>query len=125
MKILCVLIIVVGLILVGCSQKQEIKKSASPLETSSETVTTTKAITIELKETEEIDLFTKAVNDSIKEPGIVNMTNPQYQFTIGKESYLLWIAEDSGTIMNTKDTHTIYSLPSSAVEEIYEFVNKG
>ncbi|MGB3261111.1 hypothetical protein [Paenisporosarcina sp.] len=125
MKKLCVLIIIVGLILVGCSQKQENKISASPIETSSETVTSTKAITIELKETEEIDLFTKAVNDSIKEPGIVNMTNPQYQFTIGKESYLLWIAEDSGTIMNTKDTHTIYSLPSSAVVEIYEFVNKG
>jgi uncharacterized protein YcfL len=124
-KKLSVLIFVVGFILVGCSQKQENKISASPIETSSKTVASTKAITIELKETEEIDLFTKAVNDSIKEPGIVNMTNPQYQFSIGKESYFLWIAEDSGTIMNTKDTHTIYSLPGSAVQEIYEFVNKG
>ena len=124
MKKLCVLFIVVGFILVGCSQKQENKISESPIESSSETVTTTKANTIELKETEEIDLFTKAVNDSMKEPGIVNMTNPHYQFSIGNESYFLWIAEDSGTIMNTKDTHTIYSLSSSAVEEIYEFVNK-
>lgn len=124
MKKLCVLFIVVGFILVGCSQKQENKISASPIESNSETVTSTKANTIELKETEEIDLFTKAVNDSIQEPGIVNMTNPDYQFSIGKESYLLWIAEDSGTIMNTKDTHTIYSLSSSSVEEIYEYVNK-
>ncbi|MBW9234329.1 hypothetical protein JQK62_19080 [Leptospira santarosai] len=53
------------------------------------------------------------------------MTNSQYQFSIGKETYLLWIAEDSGTIMNTKDTHTIYSLPGSAVEEIYEFISNG
>lgn len=53
------------------------------------------------------------------------MTDPQYQFSIGEESYFLWITEDSGTIMNSKDTHTIYTLSSNSVQKIYEFVNKG
>ncbi|RXJ04393.1 hypothetical protein DS745_03135 [Anaerobacillus alkaliphilus] len=81
-------------------------------------------ILISLESKEGIELFAKAVATSKKEPGIVNMANPQYQFSLGEESYFLWITEKAGTIMNTKDTHTIYSLSRSSVEEIYEFVNK-
>jgi len=125
MKKLFVLFIVIGFILVGCSQEQENKISESPIESSSETVTTTKANSLELIETEEIDIFTKAVSDAKQLPGSVNIINPQYKFSIGEENYLLWITEDSGTIMNAKDTHTIYSLSSSSIEEIYEFVSKG
>lgn len=53
------------------------------------------------------------------------MTYLKYQFSIGEESYFLWITEESATIMNTKDTHTIYTLSSSSIKEVYEFVNKG
>jgi len=124
-KKLFVLFVVCSFILAGCSQEQESKLSKAQNEGSSETVNTTKANSLELIETEKIEVFTKAVTDSKKEPGIVNMTNPQYKFSIGEESYLLWIAEDSGTIMNTTDTHTIYTLSSNSVQEIYEFVNEG
>ena len=62
---------------------------------------------------------------SFGQPGIVNMTDPQYHFSIGEESYSLWITEDFGTIMNSKDTHTVYTLSSNSVQKIYEFVNKG
>ncbi|TQR17550.1 hypothetical protein [Psychrobacillus vulpis] len=125
MKKLFFLFVVVGFILVGCSQEHKNKISEFSSESSSETVITTKVKSLELIETEEKDIFTKAVSHSKKEPGIVNMTNPQYQFSIDDESYFLWITEVSGTIMNTKDTHTIYSLSSSSVKEIYAFVNKG
>ncbi|MFJ7933722.1 hypothetical protein [Sporosarcina sp. NPDC096371] len=125
MRKLFVLFIAFGFVLAGCSQEQENKLSEAQNESSSETVTTTKAISLELKETEEIEIFAKAVSDSKKEPGIVNMTNHQYQFSIGEESYYLWITEDSGTLKNTKDTHTIYALSSNSVQEIYEFVSKG
>jgi len=37
----------------------------------------------------------------------------------------LWITKESGTIMNAEDTHTIYSLSSSSVKEVFEFVHKG
>ncbi|MCM3712405.1 hypothetical protein [Sporosarcina luteola] len=122
MKELFVLFVACGFILAGCSEEQE---SKGQNEGSSETVTTNKAISLELKEIEEVKIFAKAVSDSKKETGIVNMTNPQYKFSIGEESYSLWITEDSGTIMNTKDTHTVYTLSSNSVQEVYEFVSKG
>lgn len=103
-------------ILVGCTNETDLLNESS-------SVTVTNTIFLELNETEEADIFTRTVAYSMKEPGIVNMANPQYQFSIGEESYFLWITEDSGTIMNTKDTHTIYSLTNSSVEEIYEFVS--
>ncbi|OIJ21672.1 hypothetical protein BKP45_02820 [Anaerobacillus alkalidiazotrophicus] len=92
-------------------------------ESSSETGANSIPNSLELIKIEETDVFIKAIANSKKKPGIVNMTNPQYQFSIGKDSYFLWITNDSGTIINTKDTHTIYSLPISSVKEIYEFVN--
>lgn len=49
------------------------------------------------------------------------MANPQYQFNRDEDFYDLWITADSGTIMNTKDTSTIYTLSSESVKEVYEF----
>lgn len=125
MKKLFVLFIAFAFILTGCSKEQENKLSEAPIESDTETVTFAKVKSLELKETDEIEIFTKAVNDSKKEPGSVNMTTPHYRFSIGEETFFLWISEDSGTIMNGKETHTIYSLSNSSVKEIYEVVNKG
>lgn len=116
-----ILFAIISLILVGCSQEIESEPTTKKNE---ETHANTKLIDLELKELEVIDVIKKAVSDSKKEPGIVNMTNPQYQFSIGEETYFLWITEKSGTIMNTKDTHTIYTLSDSSVKEIFELVNK-
>jgi outer membrane lipoprotein-sorting protein len=122
MKKCFILFIVTVFVLVGCSQKSNNEVSEATTETNTDTNADNE---IELKGTEEIGIFTKAVENVKKEPGIVNMTNPQYQFSIGEESYFLWITEDSGTIMNRKDTQTIYSLSSSSVKEVYDFVNKS
>ena len=122
MKKIFILFIAIGFALVGCSQ--EPKNEISETITESNTETNVNNV-LELKKTEEIDIFKKAVENAKKEPGIVNMTNPQYQFSIGEKSYFLWITEDSGTIMNRKDTHTIYLLSSSSVKEVYDFVNKS
>lgn len=116
-----ILFAIISLILVGCSQEIESEPTTKKNE---ETHANTKMIDLELKELEEIDVIKKAVSDSKKEPGIVNMTNPQYRFSIGEETYFLWITEKSGTIMNTKDTHTIYTLSDSSVKEIFALVNK-
>lgn len=122
MKKRFILFIVIAFALIGCSQKPNNEVTEVTTKTHTETNADNE---IELEGTEEIDIFTKAVENAKKEPGIVNMANPQYQFSIGKESYFLWITEDSGTIMNRKDTHTIYSLSSSSVKEVYDFVNKS
>lgn len=122
MKKMFILFIVIGSALVGCAQKPNNEVSEATTETNTETNAYNE---IELEGTEEIDIFIKAVENAKKEPGIVNMTNPQYQFNIGEETYFLWITEDSGTIINRKDTHTIYTLSSSSIKEVYEFVNKS
>ena len=117
MRKISILFIVIGLFLVGCSQKVQ------PETTVAKSNADMKMEHLNLKETNEIAIFTTAVSDSIKEPGIVNMTNPHYQFNLGKESYLLWITEDNGTIMNSKDTSTIYTLSTRSVKEVNEIVN--
>ncbi|MEQ6358049.1 hypothetical protein ABNX05_25990 [Lysinibacillus sp. M3] len=119
---------IINLALVGCSQEPETKTSEpiTKKNVEEEAYINTKTIDLELKESEEIAIFEKAVSKSKKEPGVVNIaTEPQYQFSSGKEIYFLWITEASGTIMNTKDTHTIYTLSSNSVKEVYEFVNKN
>ena len=130
MKNLSVVIIAIGLSLVGCSQ-EEVDPIASVATSTSETNGTvsksnseTRMESLNLKEANEIAIFNKAVNGATKEPGIVNMANPHYQFNIDGESYFLWIDEISGTIMNKKDTNTIYSLSITSVQEINEFINK-
>jgi len=77
---------------------------------------------IQLLTAEEVEIFERAVNNSKKEAGIVNMADAQYQFILGEESYFLWITEESGTIMNEKDTHSIYRLSNSSVKEMKPFV---
>lgn len=81
--------------------------------------------TFELNGAEENSILAKAVNNATQLTGIVNMVTPHYRFSIGDETYYLWISEDSGSIMNIKDTHTLYSLPRNSVREINEFINKN
>ncbi len=109
MKKLSLLFIIISIILVGCSQKEQVEIKKGHLD---------------LKEKDEIAIFSKAVNDAIQQPGIVDMINPQYTFSLGDESYSLWITEDNGTIMNAKDTHTVYRLSTSSTKEANEFVNR-
>ncbi|MCM3388819.1 hypothetical protein M3649_11815 [Ureibacillus chungkukjangi] len=71
---------------------------------------------------EEVVIFERAVKDSIKDSVIVNMANPEFQFSIAIESYFLWISDGAGAVMNTKDTHTICTLSSSSIKEIYGFI---
>lgn len=84
---------------------------------------------IDLNDPQDIAIFSKAVSNSTREPGIVNIINPNYKFSLGDESYFLWLSEDDGSfvdgkIMNIKDTHTIYSLSPSSLVEVKEFIER-
>lgn len=65
----------------------------------------------------------KAFNKAKKEPGIVNMVDPEYKVEFGEESYYLWISKEQGTIMNLDDTHTIYTLSKNSANTIYKLLN--
>ncbi|MEC5424730.1 hypothetical protein QGM71_14680 [Virgibacillus sp. C22-A2] len=79
---------------------------------------------IKLKETNEIDIFSRAISDSNKEQGISYIAYPEYTFSLAEESYFLWVTENNGRIMNTKDTYTIYSLSDSSLKEVKEVIDK-
>lgn len=119
-----VLSIAFGFLVAGCGQEVEHKSTEGKSINETEVVAIAKTNILKLKEPDEIETFTEAVNNSKQEPGIVNMSDPQYKFNLGEKSYYLWINKESGTIMNTNDTHTIYTLPSGSVEKVYEYVSQ-
>ena len=116
---------VISFLLVGCSIEPKSQISEPTTGQNEEIYSNAKLIELELNKAEEIELFKEALSDSKKELGIVNMTNPQFQFSLDEESFFLWVTEESGAIMNIKDTHEIYTLSSSSAKEIYDFANKG
>ncbi|GKV70111.1 hypothetical protein NCCP2716_26090 [Sporosarcina sp. NCCP-2716] len=79
---------------------------------------------VELVDGEERSVFEKAVADAKREPGIVNMKNAQYRFSLGDASFLLWLDKGSGTLMNANDTHTIHTLSPDAAAKISEILDK-
>lgn len=64
----------------------------------------------------------KAFKKAKKEPGVVEMVDPEYKVEFGEESYYLWISSEHGTIMNLEDTHTTFTLSKSSAKTIYELV---
>lgn len=68
-----------------------------------------------------INTIKNAIKGAIKQPGIVDMADPQYKINIGDEIYFLWLTRSDGTIgtiMNFKDTHTIYTLSEDMTKEL-------
>ena len=78
---------------------------------------------INITKTEEIEEFINAFNSAEKVPGIANTVDPDYQVIMGIENYYLWISDESGTIMNVEDTHTVYSLSESSAQKIFDLLN--
>ena len=60
---------------------------------------------------------------SNKNENITYIEPPKLQFSIDDESYYLWVRDNEGLIMNTKDTFTLYTLSEQSVNEIKE-INK-
>lgn len=76
---------------------------------------------LELKEKDQKEIFGKAVSHSEKSNYTI-FVNPNYIFSLDEESYYLWLSVNEGMIMNTKDHYAIYSLSSSSLNEIKEFL---
>lgn len=77
---------------------------------------------ISYTDSQDVDLFVNAFKNAKKEPGVVDMYEPDYRVAFGGESYFLWINPEQGTIMNENNTHTIYSLKKKSAEMIYELL---
>lgn len=74
------------------------------------------------KEKEVIRNIDEAVKRAEKQPGIVNMADPYLKMELGEKMYLLWLTETSGTVMDTDDTYTIYSLSKKSTTQLNELL---
>ncbi|MEK4426200.1 hypothetical protein [Solibacillus sp. FSL K6-1523] len=74
--------------------------------------------TIDLKEVETREIFTRAIHHATKETGISFIAHPKYSFSLDGETYLLWITEAEARIMKFKDPYTIYLLSNRSFNEI-------
>ncbi|WP_281863457.1 hypothetical protein [Planomicrobium okeanokoites] len=68
-------------------------------------------------ETDELEIFRALFSSAEKEPGIVNMGDPEFYLKVvmedGEKHYLnLWLGGEGETasLMNPDDTHTIYTV---------------
>ncbi|MDW0113849.1 hypothetical protein QT711_11680 [Sporosarcina saromensis] len=117
MKNFLLLFVPLCLLLAACSQITQPEREVQMNPTASQST-----IQIDLSE-DDVSSFKQAVKDSIKEPGIVNMADPQFTFSLDDEKFALWITDDSGSLMKTTDTHTIYNLSDHSVAAIYQILS--
>jgi hypothetical protein len=128
--VLSLFVLSIGLF--GCQQNGEVKVDNSQINTESLEKITIFSIksnseTLVIEDTETIEMINEAVDNAEKQPGIVNMADPEFKIEIGEDTYFLWVDEKSGTIMNTEDTHTIYSLSEKSIKQVNELfcINGG
>ena len=65
-----------------------------------------------------IKQFKKAFSSAKKQPGVVDMADPQYKVELDEKSFFLWLSQDHGTIMDVEDTNTIYTLTNKSVKNV-------
>ena len=85
-------------------------------------------ITYVPKDADAIETIADAINQAEKVDGIVNVTTPNYSvvITFANDSvgrYSLWLNDGYGSVMDEKDTHTLYTIPSDIVKALEPFVN--
>lgn len=80
---------------------------------------------------ESLDLFQQVISTAIKNEGVVDMASPEYDLQVvdtagNKYGYHLWLGEkgQSSVLMNTKDTHTIYTVSKDYTEALVALVRQ-
>jgi len=77
----------------------------------------------EFTKVEVVSEFKRAIEDAEQVLGIADTIAPHYKVEMSEESYFLWLNEGQGSVMNLKDTHTIYTLSKSSAKTINELLN--
>lgn len=70
----------------------------------------------------EIKAFEEAFKQMKKQPGIVDMIEPEYKVEIGNKTYFMWLSEEVGTVMDAADTNTVYTLPEKTADSLKELL---
>lgn len=83
------------------------------------------------EEPDELELFIDIFASAIREPGIVNMAAPEFYLKVtledGDIQYLnLWLGdeEETASLMNAGETHTLYTVTPDKKRELVELISK-
>ena len=72
---------------------------------------------------EVINVFENAIKTAEKIPGISDAISPHYKVELNDETFFLWLGDGQGSIMNVKDTHTVYELTPESAKAIEVTLN--
>ena len=116
-----VFVLIILLAVGACSnpaiEKVDVYEMAASSESKQKTLVT-------FTNSETINVFVEAFSNAVKEPGIVDMIDPGYQVKVDGKTHFLWIDKEYGIIMDSKDTHTIYSLSNESTIKIHDLLSK-
>jgi hypothetical protein len=84
-------------------------------------------ITYNQENSSELQTFVDAIEKAEKLDGVFDMTAPDYLLTLTFDDktiakYPLWLGTDGGSLMNEKDSHTLYKLPSNLIYDLIKYV---
>ena len=84
-------------------------------------------ITYNQQNSKELQTFVDAIKRAEKVNGVVDVPAPDYLITLTFKDktiskYSLWLRDGGGSIMNEKDTHTIYTLPIDLIDDLNRIV---
>ncbi len=76
----------------------------------------------EYEDEESLEMFHEVITTAVRNKEIVNMATPPYDVQVvdmdgNQYGFHLWVGEmgQKGTLMNVKDTHTIYSISEDLI----------
>lgn len=84
-------------------------------------------ITYNQENSTELQTFVDAIEKAERVDGVFDMTAPDYQLTLtfkdkSTAKYSLWLGTDGGSLMDEKESHTLYRLPSNLIGDLNKYV---
>ena len=114
-------------LLFGCQQKEKVSTESEWISVSISKTKGVDAITFVDPETN--NALQSIFANAVKEPGIVNVTDPEFFLEViddreNHHFFYLWIGEEGqrSSLMNTEDTHTIYTVSEKETDQLIELV---
>lgn len=77
---------------------------------------------VTLTDDEQIQTVIKAVKHAKKLPGVADVVEPDFEIKFGETTYFLWIGEEGGSVMNKRNSHTMYQLSDSSVSMLCDLL---
>ncbi|SFA69377.1 MULTISPECIES: hypothetical protein [unclassified Bacillus (in: firmicutes)] len=135
-----------SLFILGCQSKENVSSetttvNSSPKSESNKSLSIEKDfVSIDVSKTkgsneitfddkESLKAFQDIFSSAVKEPGKVNMANPEFYMDVvhdknNEQSLFLWIGEkgQKSTFMKAEDSNTIYTVPEKMTDKLIELV---